>query len=125
MRRRYELSTLRWERIQPLLPDLSHKGGPGRPWLPHRRLINGILWVLHTGAPWRDVPDRYGPWQTVYDRFNRWRQDGTWAKILTDSLGRLDKRGWIGRVLWMVDSSIIRGQEPARGPGKRPLGQGV
>ena len=91
MRRRYELSTLKLERIAPLLPDRTHKGGSGHPWRPHRRLINGILWVLHTGAPWRDVPQRYGPWQTVYDRFNRWRADGTWANILTHVLDRFDK----------------------------------
>jgi|SRR5579884_1923007 len=49
---------------------------------PYRPLANGILWHVHTGAPWPDTPSRYGPWQTVYDRFNRWRKDGTWAKIL-------------------------------------------
>lgn len=119
MRRRYELSTLMWQRLSPLLPHPTHHGGPGHPWLPHRRLINGILWVLHTGAPWRDVPERYGPWQTVYDRFNRWRTDGTWATILTRLLGRLDKQGRLSRDLWLVDSSIIRATRAASGAGKK------
>jgi transposase len=45
-------------------------------------VINGILWKLRTGAPWRDLPERYGPWQTCYDRFIRWRRDGTWDRLL-------------------------------------------
>lgn len=122
MRRRYELSNRKWERIQPLLPDRTHKGGPGHPWRPHRRLINGILWVLHTGAPWRDVPRRYGPWQTVYDRFNRWRSDGTWVNILTHLLDHLDKHGRLTRDLWLVDSSIIRGTRAGSGATKTANG---
>ena len=119
MRRRYELGNLMWQRLRPLLPHPSHHGGPGHPWLPHRRLINGILWVLHSGAPWRDVPDRYGPWQTVYDRFNRWRKDGTWARIYTRLLGRLDKAGRLGRDLWFVDATIARATRAASGAGKK------
>jgi transposase len=119
MRHRYELTTLMWGRLQPLLPHPTHHGGPGHPWRPHRRLLNGILWVLHTGAPWRDVPERYGPWQTVYDRFNRWRSDGTWAKILTHLLDRLDKQGRLTRDLWLVDSSVIRATRAASGAKKK------
>lgn len=119
MRRRYELSNRKWERIQPLLPDRTHNGGSGHPWLPHRRLLNGILWILHTGAPWRDVPERYGPWQTVYDRFNRWRADGTWANILTHLLDHLDKHGHLSRDLWLVDGSNIRGTRAGSGAGKK------
>lgn len=118
MRRRYELNNRQWERLQPLLPDRKHKGGPGRPWRGHRRLINAILWVLHTGAPWRDVPERYGPWQTVFDRFNRWRADGTWVKILTHLHSHLDKHGRLGRDLWMVDASNIRGTRAGSGARK-------
>jgi transposase len=119
MRRRYELSNLKWERIAPLLPHPTHHGGSGHPWRPHRRLINGILWILHTGAPWRDVPERYGPWQTVYDRFNRWRADGTWVKILTHLHGYLDKHGRLSRDLWMVDGSNIRGTRAGSGAKKK------
>ncbi|MDH4187214.1 MAG: transposase [Nitrospira sp.] len=42
-----------------------------------RMMLNGMFWILNTGAPWRDLPERYGPWRTVYDRFNLWSQDGT------------------------------------------------
>src|SRR5947209_11255542 len=120
MRRRYELSDRQWARIEPLLPDPRHQGGPGHPWRPHRLWLNGILWVCHTGAPWRDIPERYGPWQTVYDRFNRWRQDGTWAKILTRLLDHLDKHGRLGRRLWFVDATVIRATRAASGAEKNP-----
>ena len=119
MRRRYELSSRQWARIEPLLPQRTHYGGKGHPWDPHRTLVNGILWVLHSGAPWRDVPDRYGPWQTVYDRFNRWRQDGTWAKILTRLLDHLERHARLGRRLWCVDASNIRGTRAAGGAKKK------
>jgi transposase len=126
MRRRYELSNRQWECLARFLPDLRHHGGQGHPWKPHRRLLNGILWRLHTGAPWRDVPRRYGPWQTVYDRFRHWRLDGTWANVLTAFLDRLDKDGQLGRDLWCVDATIIRatrasgGAEKKSGHGPRP-----
>ncbi len=52
-----------WARIAPLLPENGQRGGR---WRDHREVINGILWKLRTGAPWRDLPERYGPWQTCY-----------------------------------------------------------
>src|SRR5215470_4870232 len=91
----------------------------GHPWKEHRPLVNGILWHLHTGAPWPDTPERYGPWQTVYDRFNRWRKDGMWAKILDALLLRLDKAGLIDRDLWLVDASVIRAHQAAAGAEKK------
>jgi transposase len=115
MRRRYELTNRQWDRIRRRLPPRHHRGGPGRPWRPHRRLINGILWVLHTGAPWRDLPERYGPWQTAFDRFNRWRQDGTWVRLWRQGLRRLAGRGRIDRALWIIDASLARASRAAAG----------
>lgn len=115
MRRRYELSSRQWARIEPFLPHPTHHNGPGHPWYQHRPLVNGILWVLHSGAPWRDVPERYGHWATVYNRFNRWRQDGTWAKILTRLLDHLDRHCRLGHRLWLVDASIVRASRAAAG----------
>jgi transposase len=114
-RRRYELSNSKWERLRPLLPHPRHKGGAGRPWQPHRRVLNGIRWILRTGAPWRDLPGRYGPWQTVYGRFNRWRQDGTWTKIYSHLLARLDRQGRIDHDLWCIAATIIRASRAAGG----------
>src|SRR3954447_25914218 len=72
MRYRGELSDQEWERLQPHLPP--ERPEKGRPNVEHRRIINGILWRERTGAPWRDLPERYGPWSTVYSRFWRWRE---------------------------------------------------
>jgi transposase len=69
-----------WQRLQPLMPKPSPEGG--RPPNDHRITINGILWVLRTGAPWRDLPDQYGAWETVSGRFYAWRKRGLWAEIL-------------------------------------------
>lgn len=115
---RYELSNAQWARIAYFFPHPTHWAGAGHPWHPHRPLVNGILWHLHTGAPWRDVPTRYGPWQTVYDRFSWWRKDGTWARIVTTLLDQLDDAGRISRELWCIDASIIRASRAAAGAKK-------
>jgi transposase len=84
-------------------------------------IVNGILWILHTGAPWRDLPERYGHWTTVYGRFNRWRRDGTWTRIATSLLDELDERGLIDRDLWCVDGTVIRASRAAAGAPKRSV----
>jgi transposase len=80
MVRRGELTNEAWERIAPLLPE---NGRRGKQWKDHRKIVNGILWKIRTGAPWRDLPESYGPWQTCYGRFTRWSRDGTWDRLLT------------------------------------------
>ena len=87
--RRYELSDQQWARIAPLFPQHPKAGRPPKD---HRSFVDGILWILHTGAPWRDLPEHYGPWQTVFYRFNGWRRDGTWVRIVTSLLDELDDR---------------------------------
>ena len=116
---RYELTDEQWEQIAPFFPDRHHHGRAGRPWKDHRLLVNGILWHLHTGAPWPDTPERYGPGQTVYDRFNRWRKDGTWAKVLDALLLQLDRGGFIDRDLWCFDGTISRAHVSAAGAEKK------
>jgi transposase len=116
---RYDLTDAPWALLEPLFPDRSHHGQPGRPFHDHRPLLNGILWHLHTGAPWPDVPDRYGSWKTVYDRFNRGRKEGTWAQILDCLLLQLDPAGGIDRDLWCIDASVIRASRSAAGAKKK------
>lgn len=116
---RYNLTNAQWQRIADFFPDRYHHGHRGHPWKEHRRLVNGILWHLHSGAPWPDTPKRYGPWQTVYDRFNRWRKDGTWAKILDALLRHLDEGGVIERDLWCFDGTINRAHTAAAGAKKK------
>src|SRR5512147_853634 len=120
--RRYELSNRLWDRLKRVLPHPTHHGGKGHPWKPHRDLINGILWILHTGAPWRDLPERYGPWETVFHRFHRWRQDGTWNRIVTSLLDELDDQGQIDHDLWCIDGSVIRASRAAAGAKKNASG---
>jgi transposase len=79
--RRYELSDAQWARIAPLLP--AQKPPTGRPNKDHRTVLNGILWILRTGAPWEELPERYGSPKTVSSRFYRWRKAGIWDRILT------------------------------------------
>lgn len=112
---RGELTDAAWERIGPLLPK---RGGRGRPWRDHRQVVNGVLWRLRTGAPWRDLPERYGPWQTVYERFARWEVDGIWATLLEYLQVRDDA---VGRVNWTgsVDSTINRAHQHSAGALKR------
>ena len=78
--RRGDLIERQWKRMVPLLPAQNPK--TGRPSKDHRTMINGMLWILRTGAPWRDLPERYGGWETVAGRFYRWRRSGIWQKIL-------------------------------------------
>ena len=75
MLRRYELTDDEWNRIAPLLPP-ENSGKQGRPKKSNRTILNGIVWIARSGAPWRDLPERYGAWQTVYSRFRKWIDDG-------------------------------------------------
>lgn len=75
---RYDLTDFEWRVIEPLLPNKPR----GVPRVDDRRVLNGIFWVLRSGAPWRDLPERYGPRTTCYNRFNRWRQAGVWDRLM-------------------------------------------
>lgn len=93
---RGELTDKAWERIAPPLPD----NAGGRRWRDHRQVINAILWKLHTGAPWRDLPERYGPWKAAHERLKRWTMDSTWQKILDEAIvkRRCRRRGRMDRL---------------------------
>jgi transposase len=112
--RRHELTDQAWAEIAPLLPV---NGWPGGQWADHRQVLNGILWKLSTGVPWRDLPERYGPWQTCYERFRRWQADGTWQRLLAHAQTRSDA---VGEVDWevVVDATIVRAHQHAAGARK-------
>lgn len=117
--RRHELTDAAWAVIEPLLPPAPKRRG--RPWRDHRTVINGILWVLAAGVPWRDAPERYGPWQTLYERHARWTDDGTWDRVLRALLVEMQRRGKIDWTLWCVDGTSIRALKAAAGArGKNP-----
>jgi transposase len=112
---RGDLSDEQWRLIEALLPK-QKRGGK---WNDHRVTFNGIMWILRTGAPWRDLPERYGKWQSVYHRFNRWRKDGTFDRVLKALRIRLDRQGHIDWDLWCVDGSSVRASRAAAGASKK------
>jgi transposase len=116
---RHDLTDEHYALIEPILP--TNTGKTGHPWNPHRPIINGILWRLHTGAPWPDIPERYGNWKTIYDRYVWWRRDGTWDRILVALQVTLDAQGLIDWDQWALDGTVIRAHRSAAGA---PRGDG-
>jgi putative transposase len=108
---RYELSDEDFARIETMLS--GKPGDPGRNAHDNRRFINAVLWVARSGAPWRDLPERYGPWNTVFQRFNRWAKRGRWQAIF-QALQEPDLE-WI-----LLDSSVVRAHQHAAGQKKVP-----
>jgi transposase len=118
---RFDLTDAQWAVLEPLLPRGKKPGRP--PTWARRLLIDGIRWRVRTGAPWRDVPARYGPWASVYELFRRWQRDGTWRAIVTALQARAAAAGLI---TWdvSVDSTIARAHQHAAGARKRgPAGR--
>lgn len=113
---RFDLQDWQWELIQDLFP--SNDGKEGGQWKEHRTILNGMFHVLHTGCPWRDLPERYGPWQSVFDRFNRYRKDGTFDLILKRLRTKLDKLGRIDWDYWCFDGTSVRAARCAAGAKK-------
>jgi len=113
--RRYELRDEAWQRIEPLLP----KQGRGGRWNDHRTTLNGMFWILNSGAQWRDMPARYGRWKSVYDRYRRWTREGLFDRILRRLHVQLDDEGRIDWSVFDVDGSNIRADRSAAGAGKK------
>jgi transposase len=101
---RQQISDGQWAVLAPLFPKPKRTG---RPPLDMRLTVEGIAWRFRTGAPWRDVPERFGNWNSIYQRFADWAEDGTWARVLAAVQGEAGARG---EVAWTVsvDSSITR-----------------
>jgi transposase len=113
---RGDLTNEQWTRLQPLLP--AQKPRTGRPAHDHRRIVNGILWIDRTGAPWRDLPERYGPWQTVANRFYRWRAAGVWDRVFAALQQAADGDARIDWEVHYVDGSSVRAHQHAAGAKK-------
>jgi transposase len=114
---RHDLTEAEWRRIAPVLPPPARRGRrPGD----RRPLLNGILWILATGASWRDLPARYPPWPTCYAYFRRWERDGTWDR-LHRALQRTLRSVYnaIDFDLFCIDSTIVRAHKAAAGAGKK------
>ena len=115
--KRHELTDEQWALVQRHLPRSTAR--TGRPASDRRTQLNGIFWILATGAPWRDLPERFGPWQTVYDHFRKWRKSGVFASIIEALQVRLDEDGYIDWELWCVDGSSVRAARAAAGADKK------
>jgi len=109
--RRYEISDAQWERIKDLLPP-ERSGKAGRPSSDNRTALNGMLWIDRTGAPWEDLPRRYGAKSTVYDRFKKWTTMGIFEKIFDVLSSDADKQDL------SVDSTSIKVHQHASGAKK-------
>ncbi len=116
MANRGDLTNEQWEQIEPLLPKT--KTTRGRPAQDHRKLLNGIVWVLRTGAPWRDMPERYGKWTTIYSRFQRWRKSGAWDKMFAQLQSALDVESNVDWEIHFSDSTTVRAHQHAAGAKK-------
>jgi transposase len=102
---RFDLSDGEWRIIDPLLPNKPR----GVPRADDRKVLNGIFFVLRTGSPWRDLPERYGPYTTAYNRYNRWAKAGVWLRIF-EALAERSPQS-----MALIDSSIIRAHQHAAG----------
>lgn len=110
MLQRHEISDSKWERIKDALPP--ENSGEGRPSKPNRVMLNGMLWISKTGAPWRDLPKQYGPWQTVYSRFRLWSKNDTFQDLFTRLSSDADMQDI------SIDSTFCKAHQHAAGAKK-------
>ena len=110
MSKRYELSAAQWRGIGELLP--GKEGDPGRTGADKRLFVNGVLWVLRSGAHWHDLPARYGKYKTVHKRFTRWAKAGVWERVFASLSADPDNE------YLMLDTTLVRAhQQAATGKG--------
>ena len=111
--KRHELTDVQWGKVKNLLPS-ERKPQGGRPAKDNRVMLNGIIYWLATGLPWRDLPERFGPWQSVYGRFRTWTLQGVWEKLLA----ALIKQDIVDESTLMLDSTTIKVHQHASGSKK-------
>lgn len=109
---RHRLTNEQWE----IITDEFGEAKPtGRPPVDRRMVLDGILWIMRTGSPWRDLPDEFGAWQTAWRLFDQWNGDGTLDRVLV-KLRQLDESN---EELWCVDGTVVRAARCAAGGGKK------
>ena len=112
---RHRLTDAEWEAIHDLFPPRAHTGRPPRD---RRQIFDAILWILRTGAPWRDLPAEFGPWATAWDLFDKWNADGTLDAILSHLRAARIDAGEIDGELWCIDGTVVRAAQCAAGGAK-------
>lgn len=117
---RLQLSDAHWQRIEHLFAKRSRLRG-GRPATDPRKMVNAILWILRTGAPFRDLPEPFGVWQTAWRWFDQWNADGTIDAVLESLQAACMESGALNHELWCVDGTIVRAARCASGGGKKGI----
>ena len=112
------LSDDEWDLIADVFPEPAATGRPRRD---PRTVLDGVLWVLRTGSPWRDVPEEFGPWKTCWRMFDQWNADGTLAKILRRLQAAFFAASAIDNQLWCIDGTTVRAARCAAGGGKKTI----
>lgn len=103
-----ELTNEQWNLVETILPeDPVRDDGRGRPWSDRRKVLNGVLWILRTGAPWQDLPPRYGPHQTAHRRFQNWVRSGVMEKLLLTLAQHLKEAGGLDLKECFVDGTFV------------------
>ncbi len=105
-----------WTRIEPSLPKLKSRG---RPFRDNREVLERILWVLETGARWRDLPEEYPSPLTCWRRLRRWEEDDTWVRVWRAFLRELDRRGWLNWQETFADATFASAKRRGRSPRRR------
>ncbi len=113
---RHRLTDEQWKLIGDIFPLPANTGRPPRD---RREILDGIFWILRTGAPWRDLPKEFGPWKTVWDLFDAWNSDGTLDEILHRLRAARIDAGEVDDELWCIDGTTIRAARCAAGGGKK------
>jgi len=113
-----ELTDAQWALLEPLLPP--QRPTTGRPNNDHRQVLEAMVWLARTGAPWRDLPSEYGSWKTVASRFYRWRRDGIFQRLLAEIHRRADACGELDWLVHYVDGSVVRAHQHAAGARHAP-----
>lgn len=108
-----DLTDQQWEIIEPLFQEKRRADGRGRPWRDARDVLNGVLWILRTGAPWKDLPDRYPPYQTCHRRFQQWERSGVFRAVLQCLAEDLRKRGKLDLTEGFIDASFSAAKKGA------------
>jgi transposase len=117
------LTHKQWQRIEPLLPKLRKTKRGGRPWAENRAVLEGILWILRTGARWKDLPSEYPSPSTCWRRLKLWEEQDVWLDIWRAFLATLDERKQLKWSEAFIDGSFAPAKKGAKGSGKRSAGR--
>ena len=113
MKRRYEVSDEEWERVKDFLP--GREGNAGGIAKDNRLFINAVIWIARSGAPWRDLPERYGNWNSIWRRFRRWAQGGVWERVFRELSVDADLEELL------IDSTAVKAHQHAAGAAKKTV----